>query len=118
MTSQTYDTAKTAFVARRFTYGFNNTSGLNVSYGDDSSVSLTHYGAGDFTLGRGPYPATFNTNYNLSADGRMVVGGFSPTATTYAAPGYYGVNLYYNRQLTDQEIQDIYDYYKSAYNLV
>lgn len=117
LNSQTYSTSKTSFVARRAAYGFNNSSGLTVSYGDDSSVPLTHYGAGNFTLGRGPYPATYNTNYNLGSAGSVLIGALR-TDRNFAQEGYYAVNLFYDRALTDQEIQNIYDYYKADYNLV
>ena len=114
LNTQTYDTAKTAFVARRFTSGFDNTSNLTVSYGDDSSVALTHYGAGNFTLGRAG-----STTYTLGGTVSLGVGTIDVTSgLTYDMSGYYGVNLFYNRILTDQEVQDIYDYYKSTYSLV
>jgi hypothetical protein len=116
-TGPVYDTAKTSFVARRAAYGFNDTSGLTVSYGDDSSASLTHYGAGSFTLGRGPYPASFNTNYDLGSAGRILIGAAN-TAGGFAQEGFYAVNLFYDRALTDEEIQTIYNFYKPTYNLV
>ena len=113
LNTQDYSTTKTTFVARRVQSGFNNTSGLNTSYGDDSSVPLTNYGAGNFTLARTPT----DTTYTLGASVTIRV-ATPENNITYDMPGYYGASLFYNRILTDQEVQDIYDYYKSTYSLV
>jgi hypothetical protein len=112
LTTQTYNTSKTAFVARRFSSGFNNSGdSLIVNYADSSGVSLTKYGSGNFTLGRGGV-----TTYTLGSSTRINVGALENN-TTYDMPGYYGVNMFYNRILTDQEVTDIYNYYKSTYSL-
>jgi len=112
LNSQTYSTSKTSFVARRAGYGFSSSGSLNVSYGDDSSVPLTHYGSGSFTLGRAGI-----TTYSLGSAGSVLIGALR-TDRAFAQEGYYAVNLFYDRPLTDQEIQNIYDYYKSAYGLI
>jgi hypothetical protein len=115
LTTQTYNTAKTAFIARRCSSGFNNTGDtLIVDYADSSAVSLTKYGSGNFALGRGG-----STAYTIGGSASLGVGTIDVTAgLTYDMAGYYGVNLFYNRILTDQEITDIYDYYKSTYSLL
>ena len=113
-----YATAKTSFVARRVTSGFDNTTGtsqgLVVSVADSSTLPLTHYSGSSLVLGR-----VNTTTYTIGASATLGVGLIDTTVPlSYDQPGYYGVNLFYNRILTDQEITDIYTYYKSTYSLI
>jgi hypothetical protein len=114
LTTQFYNTAKTAFIARRFSSGYNNTGdSLVVNYADSAGVSLTKYGSSNFALGRSGV-----TTYTIGGSSSLGVGTIDVGAgLTYDMPGYYGVNLFYNRKLTDQEVTDVYNYYKSAYSL-
>lgn len=114
LTTQNYATTKTAFIARRFSNGFNNTGdSLIVDYADSAGVSLTKYGSGNFALGR---VQVNGTTYTIGSSVRINVGAIENNLT-YDQPGYYGANLFYNRILTDQEVTDIYNYYKSTYSL-
>jgi hypothetical protein len=111
LTSRSYGTTKTTFVARRVITGYNNTTTpLQVSYGDNAGVSLTHYGAGNFSLERAG-----TTTYTLGASVGYQIG--SAEAGLYRLSGRYVTNLIYSRRLTDSEIQQVYDYYKSTYSL-
>jgi len=116
--TQEYDSTKTAFVARRVTSGFNNTSGLQISYADSDSVSLVHYGPGDFNEYT---PSGTNSSFTLSgarlwvaSTGRYPTGNPTPI---YNANGYYGVVLVYDGILADEQIETVYNYYKDTYNL-
>ena len=112
LTPQTYGTTKTTFVSRRFSTGYNNTGdSLVVDYADSNAVSLTKYGSGNFALGRGG-----GTTYSLGGSVTIIVGA-AETNLAYDMPGYYGVVIIYNRKLTDQEVTDVYNYYKTAYSL-
>lgn len=114
LSPRTYSTTKTAFVARRFSSGFNNTGNtLTVDYADSAGISLTKYGSGNFVLGR---VQVNGTTYTLGSSVRLNVGAIENNLT-YDFQAYYGVNLFYNRILTDQEVTDIYNYYKSTYSL-
>ena len=114
LSPRTYSTTKTAFVARRFSSGFNNTGNtLTVDYADSAGISLTKYGSGNFVLGR---VQVNGTTYTLGSSVRLNVGAIENNLT-YDQQGYYGVNLFYNRILTDQEVTDIYNYYKPLYSL-
>ena len=110
---QSYTPEKTMFVARRVKNLYSNANDkLQVSYADNSSVPLTHYGAGNFTQTGGPvseanYIFTFLT---------LRVGFGSSALRTY--PGYYVASLAYNSFLTDDEINLVYQYYKPLYGLV
>ena len=109
LNAHTYDSSKTSFVARRVQSGFNNVNNkLKVSYGDNLSTSLTHYGAGDFT-GSGDVNYTFT--YLTTRIGHSANNG-----QTY--PAYYAVSLVYNKILTDSEIELIYSYYRHQYGLL
>lgn len=108
-----YSNVTNVFAAKRVTSGFDNTSGLTISYGDSSAVGLTHYGAGNFIIYRTPT----DTTYSIGASATLRV-ATPETNLTYDMPGYYGVNLFYNRILTDAEIEEIYNYYKPIYNLI
>ena len=110
ITSKQYSTSDTFFVARRFAYDGTPGSGLVFDVGT-TSQALTQYGLGDITM-----RIWSSVDYALGATGRMVVGAPS-NGGSYRMAGYYGVNLFYNRQLTDQEVTDIYNYYKSTYSL-
>lgn len=107
-TSYNYATTKTSFIARRFSYN-DAASAVKFSVADSAGTTLTQH--------TGSAIAGFtNMTYNLGAAGRIVVGA-STGGGSYRMPGYYGVNLFYNRVLTDQEVTDIYNYYKSTYSL-
>lgn len=112
ITSKQYDTSNTFFVSRRFTYGGTPGSGLVFDVGA-SNQALTQYGSGDITAHAG----ITSVGYALGSAGKMVVGAVTSSGG-YRMAGYYGVNLFYNRQLTDQEVTNIYDYYKSIYSLL
>ena len=113
LNTPTYGTTKTTFVARRFSSGFNDTGdSLVVDYADTSAISLTKYGSGNFSLGRAG-----GTTYSLGGSVTIIVGA-AETNLTYDMPGYYGVVAIYNRILTDQEITDVYDAYKTTYSLL
>jgi len=113
LTTQAYNTGYNQFVARRLQSGFDPATGtLKISYGDSNATGLTQYGSGDFNLSRGG-----STTYTTTASDRMIIGQ-AGQLTAYRQAGYYAVNLFYNRLLSDAEIQTIYDYYSSTYNLV
>lgn len=111
ITSKQYSTTETLFVSRRFAYGGTPGSGLVFNVGT-TSQALTEYGSGAITARGG----ITSVEYALGAAGKMAVG--STNGGSYKLPGYYGVSLWYDRQLTNQEVTDIYDYYKSTYSLL
>jgi len=113
LNAQTYLTGSNNFVARRLSSGFNGNT-LQVSYGNSDAVSLTHYGSGSFTLGRGGA-----TTYPSSSDCSMKIGRPGDLGeAVYGMTGNYAVGIYYNRILSDAEIEAVYNYYSSSYSLV
>ena len=111
-----YDTSKTSFIARRIDTGFNNSSGLDISYGNDDGTSLTHYGPGDFV--RDTEMATGVSTYSLGSSTYFALANYKDVSSAARCwSGYYMASLTYNRVLTDNEIQVIYDYYKTTYSL-
>jgi len=113
LNAQTYLTGSNNFVARRLSSGFDGTT-LKVSYGNSDAVSLTHYGSGSFTLGRGgatTYASSSNCAMNIGRPGDL-------SEAIYGMTGNYAVGLYYNRILSDAEIEVVYNYYSSSYSLV
>ena len=112
LNGKTYQTSYNTFVARRLQSGFDNSGTLNVSYGDSNATGITHYGAGNFTLGRGG-----STVYSTTGTEAMAIGQ-PGQLSAYRQSGYYAVNLYYNRLLSDSEIENVYNYYQSTYSLV
>ena len=103
-----YATNKTSFIARRFSYG-SSAAAVKFNVADSAGTTLTQQtgtGINSFT----------SLNYTFGVAGKMVVGA-SSNGGGYRQPGYYGVNLFYNRVLTDQEVTNIYNYYKSTYSL-
>jgi len=116
---QLYSSTKTAFVTRRVLSGFNNTSGLQISYADSNGTSLTHYGPGDFvqytpTGTDSTFSITASPVLWVASSGRFPSGNPTPI---YNANGYYGVVLVYDGILTDEQVETIYNYYKDTYNL-
>jgi len=110
---QAYNTTYNQFVARRLQSGFDPASGtLKITYGDSSATGLTQYGVGDFTLSR-----VNSTVYSTTGTVTMNFGQPGGLSGVYRQEGRYAVNLYYNRLLTDIEIQTIYDYYQTTYSL-
>ena len=106
-----YTTTETFFVSRRVGY---DTPGLGTnpifSVGTNLAT-LTHYtSSGDYTAA-GAY-----NEYNLGSAGVMVVAA-GVSSGNYKCPGYYAVNLFYDRFLSDAEVQQVYDYYKTTYSL-
>ena len=111
-----YNSSTTAFIARRIDTGFNNTSNLNISYGDDISVPLTHYGPGSFT--RDTEMASGVSTYSLGTSTYFTLANIRDSASSARCwSGYYMASLTYNRILTEAEIEIIYNYYKSTYSL-
>ena len=110
ITSKQYNTSDTFFVARRFQHGGTPGSGLLGEVGT-TSTSLTQYGTGDWTAVAG----ITSVDYALGSAGKMAVGAVN--GGNYKMAGRYAANLFYDRFLTDQEVQDIYDYYSSTYSL-
>lgn len=107
-----YKYGETVFIARRVSSGFNNTSGLNISYANDNGTSLVHLGPGNFYE-----QSTGTTSYSMVGGSDDFVLGSRKDGPTYDAPGYYAVSITYDRILSDAEIQTIYDYYKTTYSL-
>ncbi len=121
LSNQDYDTAKTQFVARRFESGYNNSGdSLVISYGDSFNTGLTHIGSGTgLTNNINPYPPYSGTTvYTIGTSAKIIVANRVPNPTGGNFPGRYMVNLFYNRILTDAEIENIYSYYQPTYNLV
>lgn len=113
LNAQTYLTGSNNFVARRLSSGFNGTT-LKVSYGNSDAVGLTHYGSGSFTLGRGgstTYPSSSQCTMWIGRPGEL-------TEDLYGMTGNYAVGIFYNRLLSDAEIEAVYNYYSSSYSLV
>jgi len=107
-----YSTTWTTFITRRFSSGYNNTGdSLVVNYADSNGVPLTKFGSGNFTLGRAG-----STIYTIGGSSTIVVGA-AENNLLYDMLGYYGVNIFYNRKLTDSEITQIYNLYKPLYSL-
>jgi hypothetical protein len=104
-----YNTTETWFVSRRL--GYDSPSlGTNpiISVGSENNA-LVHYSSGYASAGA-------YTDYDLGSAGVMVVAA-GVSSGNYKTDGYYAVNLFYNRFLSDAEIQIVYDYYKTTYNL-
>jgi hypothetical protein len=110
ITSKQYNNTDTYFVSRRFEHGGTPGSGLLGDVGTTSS-GLTQYGTGGWTAWAG----ITSVDYALGSAGKMAVA--SVNGGNYKMPGYYAVNLFYDRFLTDVEVQTIYDYYKTTYSL-
>lgn len=110
--AQNYATTKTSFVSRRITYGFTTTSNMIVDIADSNTLSLTKYTSFTNALGTPPYnwADITGTNRKFVLAASTLTGGFR-------VPGYYAVSILYNRVLTDQEVTDVYNYYKSTYVL-
>lgn len=106
-----YTTTETFFVARRIAYD-SPSLGTNPIYSVGTNLAtLTHYTSAANYTGVGAY-----TQYNLGSAGAMVVAA-GVSNGNYQNPGRYAVNLFYNRFLSDTEVQTIYDYYSSTYSL-
>lgn len=105
-----YNTTENWFVSRRI--GYDNPSlGTNprISVGSETNA-LTHYSSGYASAGA-------YTDYDLGSAGVMMVGA-GVSSGAYTTDGYYAVNVFYNRFLSDAEVDIIYDYYKTTYSLV
>jgi len=113
LNTQTYNTTNIFFIARRFIYGETIGAGVYWGFGSDATALTFYNSTANYTSTAGGT----TMNWNLGAAGRMVIGAPSSTGS-YKGPAYYGVNLFYNRAITDQEVTDIYNYYKSTYSLV
>jgi len=107
-----YQYAETVFIARRVQSGFDNTSGLSISYANDNGTSLVHLGPGNFYQ-----QSTGGTTYTMVGGGGDFVLGSRQDNQNQDAPGYYAVSITFNRILSDAEIQTVYDYYKDRYSL-
>jgi hypothetical protein len=110
--AQNYATTKTSFISRRISYGFTTTSNIIVDYADSAGVSLTKYTSFLNALGTPPYNwgAITGANRKLAVGAAALDGSFRVT-------GYYAVSILYNRSLTDAEVTQIYDSYKTTYVL-
>jgi len=109
---QTYATTKTNFISRRISYGFTTTSNIIMDIADSNTLSLTKYTTFTNALGTPPYnwPAITGANRKLAVGASTISGAFR-------IPGYYAVSILYNRILTDDEVTQIYDFYKPTYVL-
>lgn len=110
ITSKQYNTSDTFFVSRRFQHGGTPGSGLLGDVGTTASP-LTQYGTGDWTAVAG----ITSVDYALGSAGKMAVGAVN--GGNYKMAGYYAVNIFYDRFLSDVEVQQVYDYYKTTYSL-
>ena len=112
LSTQNYATTKTTFAARRVSYGFTTTSNMILNLADSDSLSLTKYTSFTNALGAPPYnwAAITGTSRKFGLGNANLSGGFR-------IPGYYAVSILYNRILTDAEVTQIYDYYKTTYVL-
>jgi hypothetical protein len=110
-----YDTSATSFVARRFLYGGTpgTAGGCVWGYGDTFQGLTFYTSAGDYDI-TGAFAFVDFGSGNL---GRVVIGAATYQGS-YRTSGYYVASLWYNRLLSDSEIQDIYTYYQNlGYNL-
>ena len=110
--AQTYGTTKTSFVSRRISYGFTTSTNVILDVADSNTVSLTKYTGFLNGLGTPPWNWAAITGTN-----RKLVVGASLTTGAFRIPGYYAVSILYNRILTDDEVTQIYDFYKPTYVL-
>jgi len=110
--AQNYATTKTNFISRRISYGFTTTSNIIMDIADSNTLSLTKYTSFVNALGTPPYnwAAITGTSRKFGLGNANLTGGFR-------IPGYYAVSILYNRILSDAEVTQIYDYYKTTYVL-
>lgn len=110
-TFDAYSTTNTQLVIRSFESGFNDSGDSLIEwFADSNSTTLTKYISGDFSY----TPPQANGVFDFGTSQMLTVDGTSSNGL----PGRFAVNMFYNRRLTDVEVQQIYDYYKSTYSLV
>jgi hypothetical protein len=107
----------TWFLVRRFGYGElgGTTGGMVWALAFSNPSAPLNF----FTL-----PTSYNytsgggagADWDLGTNGVYLMNA-GITSGAYAAPMYYGMQAIYDRKITDQEVQDIYDYYKVKYYL-
>jgi len=109
---QSFGLTTETFYSYRVSSGFDASSGLQIKVGDNAYQTL----GGGFTntLWRA---GAFNTNYDIVGNNNIILGAFNSSGF-YPLEARYGVYMVYNRLLSDEEIQTIYDYYADIYNLL